>query len=101
MENTIEKTIETMANEKVATKEEEMKKEKDVTATPVGPKLNRAQRRAQKKRDVKMNKQLQMMMSRYIAKHPEAIKVDLDEDTISELESQEKENVNEEVKKED
>ena len=75
------------------------KKEKENIATeaPVGPKLNRAQRRAQKKMDAKRNKQLQMMMSRYIAKHPEAIKVDLDENTISELESQEKENSNEEV----
>lgn len=55
------------------------------SATPTEPKLNRAQRRKQAKIERKRMK----MIETYIAKHPEAIQFELDEDKIKELEEQE------------
>ena len=47
--------------------------------------LNRAQRRAMEKRRKKQNK----MIMNYIKKHPEAVKVELDEKKIEDLENEE------------
>ena len=47
--------------------------------------LNRAQRRAMEKRRKKQNK----MIMNYIKKHPEAVKIELDEKKIEELENEE------------
>lgn len=48
-------------------------------------KLNREQRRAQAKAQKKVRK----LIAKYIASHPEAIKVDLDEEAIKKVEEQE------------
>lgn len=50
-------------------------------------KMNRAQRRAQ----AKMEKKRMSKIKQYIRRHPEAVKVELDEDKIQELEEKEKE----------
>ena len=50
-------------------------------------KMNRAQRRTQ----AKMEKKRMSKIKQYIRRHPEAVKVELDEDKIQELEEKEKE----------
>ena len=59
--------------------------------------LNRAQRRAMEKRRKKQNK----MIMNYIKKHPEAVKVELDEKKIEELENEEANLTIKEATKED
>lgn len=54
-------------------------------------KMNRAQRRAQ----AKMEKKRMSKIKQYIRRHPESVKVELDEDKIQELEEKEKEINNE------
>lgn len=49
------------------------------------PKLNRAQRRAQQKAEAKRQREIKKMIDRYIAKHPEAVQVQLDEEKISDI----------------
>lgn len=62
--------------------------------------LNRAQRRAMKKQQKKTQRKYNKMLMNYIKKHPEAIKFDVDEDKIAELEA-EAENIQYETDKEE
>lgn len=66
------------------------KKNADGTTTvELAQPSNRAQRRAMAKRNKKIQAKQQKRIMDYIKKHPEAIKVELDEDKISELEKEE------------
>lgn len=53
--------------------------------------MNRAQRRAMEKKKKRALTKQNRMIANYIKKHPEAIKFDIDEDTIAEIESSEEE----------
>jgi hypothetical protein len=76
----------------------ETKKNADGTTTvELAQPQNRAQRRAMEKRSKKIQAKQNRMIKNYIAKHPEAIKVELDEEKIEALE---KEESNEKNKKE-
>ena len=50
--------------------------------------VNRAQRRAMKKQQKKTQRKYNKMLMNYIKRHPEAIKFDIDEDKIAELETE-------------
>lgn len=63
------------------------KKNADGTTTvQIAQPQNRAQRRAMEKRNRKLQKKQQNRIMNYINRHPEAIKVELDEDKIAEIE---------------
>ena len=51
--------------------------------------MNRAQRRAMAKREKKAQSKQKKRIMDYIKKHPEAVKVELDEEKIAEIEEQE------------
>ena len=51
--------------------------------------MNRAQRRAMAKREKKAQSQQKRRIMDYIKKHPEAVKIELDEEKIAEVEEQE------------
>ena len=58
--------------------------------TPIIEKtLNRAQRRAMAKREKKAQSKQKKRIMDYIKKHPEAVKIELDEEKIAEIEEQE------------
>lgn len=66
------------------------KKNADGTTTiEMAQPSNRAQRRAMEKRNKKIQAKQQKRIMDYIKKHPEAIKIELDENKLAEIEEQE------------
>lgn len=55
--------------------------------------MNRAQRRAMAKRENKIQSKQKKRIMDYIKKHPEAVKIELDEEKIAEVEEQEQQSV--------
>lgn len=94
MNHTLEEKISEMSDEIIKDKElmekeaQEIKEVKEEIEKQI-PKLNRAQRRAQQKAEAKRQREIKKMINRYIAKHPEAVQVELDEEKISDLEKEE------------
>lgn len=70
------------------------------TTIEINQPKNRAERRAMEKRNKKLQKKQQKMIMDYIKRHPEAVKVELDEEKIEELENEEA-NLTNEVNNED